>query len=516
MNTDLEEQKDELLALQSIFGSEEFVRKESEFAGEIRVPVDLPVDFNVVLNGGQYEISFLPPVLLTFELPVDYPSSAPPSFSLTCIWLTPIQLASLRAQLIDLYKATEGAVVLFSWIQFLREDALKLLSIHNLLELPSDQPSTLPEEQDKHDPDPSPVEDNKNTPKSESIDVSDPCGSDKSVSPDNILLNVKADNQNVLSLRADTSELLPFSEFVQINKEDVSNKSDISTSVMATELTSSPVQPTKIPLNNEKNSYGIFLTPSQKLLSQILIYDVEQKQKVFATTVFNCGVCYMDWLGSECVQLYECGHIFCRACLSNFYKVQITEGTVQNVICPQESCTVTPIPPQVKSLVGEELFSRYERLLLQSTLDRMPDVTYCPRSSCGSPVISEKSSSVAMCSVCSFAFCVNCKKTYHGNNKCYEEEPKTTREDFLLTFPQSKEGRKALQDDYAAGSRERRKLLKKRYGKKMLQFFMTDLSEEWKAVNTKACPGCHSPIQKDGGCCVMRCIRCWMIFLWPD
>lgn len=265
------------------------------------------------------------------------------------MYLFCLQLASLSAQLIDLYKATEGAVVLFSWIQFLREDALKLLNIHDLLELPSDQPSTLPEEQDKQDPAPSPVEDDKNTPKSEPIDVSDPCGSNKSVSSENIMLNVKADNQNVLSLAADTSELLPFSESVQINKEDVSNKSDISTSVMATELTSSPVQSTRKPLNNEKNSNGIFLTPSQKLLSQILIYDAEQKLKVFATTVFNCGVCYMDRFGSECVKLYECGHIFCQACLSNFYKVHITEGTVQHVICPQESCTVTPIPSQVQS-----------------------------------------------------------------------------------------------------------------------------------------------------------------------
>lgn len=239
--------------------------------------------------------------------------------------------------------------MLFSWIQFLREDALKLLNIHNLLELPSDQPSALPEEQDKQDSDPSPVEDN--TPKSEPIDVSDLCGSDKSVSSENTLLNVKefkADNQNDLSLAADKSELLPISESVQIYKEDVLNESDMSTSVMATELTYLPVQPTKIPLNNEKASSGVFLTPSQKLLSQILIYDAEQKQRVFAATVFNCGVCYMDWLGSECVQLYECGHIFCRACLSNFYKVHITEGAVQSVICPQQGCSVTPIPPQVK------------------------------------------------------------------------------------------------------------------------------------------------------------------------
>lgn len=40
----------------------------------------------------QYEMSFLPPLLLTFELPEDYPSSSPPSFSLTCTWLTHAQV----------------------------------------------------------------------------------------------------------------------------------------------------------------------------------------------------------------------------------------------------------------------------------------------------------------------------------------------------------------------------------------------------------------------------------------
>lgn len=52
MNTDLEEQEDELLALQSIFGPEEFLRHESKSAGEIRVSVDLP-GFTVLLTHGK-------------------------------------------------------------------------------------------------------------------------------------------------------------------------------------------------------------------------------------------------------------------------------------------------------------------------------------------------------------------------------------------------------------------------------------------------------------------------------
>lgn len=57
MNADLEERDDELLALQSIFASEEFVRNELKAAGEIRVCVELPADFTVVLKEGKYKQS---------------------------------------------------------------------------------------------------------------------------------------------------------------------------------------------------------------------------------------------------------------------------------------------------------------------------------------------------------------------------------------------------------------------------------------------------------------------------
>lgn len=46
------------------------------------------------------------------------------------------------------------------------------------------------------------------------------------------------------------------------------------------------------------------------------------------------------------------------------------------------------------------------------------DVVYCPRLSCGSAVIKEMSSKAAVCSVCVFAFCVSCRKTYHGTDNC--------------------------------------------------------------------------------------------------
>lgn len=73
---------------------------------------------------------------------------------------------------------------------------------------------------------------------------------------------------------------------------------------------------------------------------------------------------------------------------------------------------------QVKQLVDEELFARYDRLLLQSSLDLMADVVYCPRQSCGTAVMVEPDTTMGICSACQYAFCTLCKLGYHGLSNC--------------------------------------------------------------------------------------------------
>nr|XP_046248391.1 E3 ubiquitin-protein ligase RNF14-like [Scatophagus argus] len=594
MSADLEEQEDELLALQSILGPEEFVRDEPKAAGEIRVSVELCAHFNVALKEDesllQYEISSLPPLLLTFELPEDYPSSSPPSFTLTCSWLTHTQLSALCAQLTALYQDTGGAVVLFTWVQFLKEDALRFLDIHTLLELPSDEHSTQNYSQDSlqalSEPKKSGDTDN------QSCNVSDPCevehpmqipadgrnpstsghsltdsivASDSSsahqnnspsrhskVSQNGAHSGPKADyqetshdsdqtaqasdakeaefktnSQNDQSSTEGKSKPPPAVQFDQSGPEGFLNGENVLTSLSLPSSSSGPPDDSvqgaaSLPVHPRvKEKQTLSLTPSQALLSQLLIYDAAQKQKQFASTVFDCGVCFMSWLGSDCVRLHECGHIFCRKCLAQFCKLQITEGNVRAVTCPQADCTATPTPAQVKSLVGDELFSRYDRLLLQNTLDCMPDVVYCPRQSCGSAVIQDKSSTAAMCAACGFAFCVACRKTYHGADDCQRKKVRPAQkatehtEQAGVDLPQSQEGMKALWDDYADGSKERRHLLESRYSRKMLQLTMTEyLSEDWVLLNSKYCPHCFWRIEKNEGCNVMLCSQCRKMFCW--
>lgn len=73
---------------------------------------------------------------------------------------------------------------------------------------------------------------------------------------------------------------------------------------------------------------------------------------------------------------------------------------------------------QIKDLVSSELFSKYDSLLLSTTLDTMMDIIYCPRRHCQYPVTRDPDDHMAKCPVCQYAFCVRCKMVYHGVELC--------------------------------------------------------------------------------------------------
>ena len=41
-----------------------------------------------------------------------------------------------------------------------------------------------------------------------------------------------------------------------------------------------------------------------------------------------------------------------------------------------------------------------------------------------------------------------------------------------------------------------------------------DDSENWMKINTKPCPGCKGPIEKNSGCMHMTCSQCKFEFCW--
>ncbi|XP_048851387.1 E3 ubiquitin-protein ligase RNF14 isoform X1 [Brienomyrus brachyistius] len=425
MSEDQEAQEDELLALASIYNEEEFRRSESTQGGEIQLCLELAKDFKIYLKGGkqtEYAVSFLPPLVLNFELPLDYPSTSAPAFTLSSKWLSRAQLTAVCRRLDKLWEDSRGTVVLFSWIQFLKEDLLSFLSIESPLEISS--PARAPPERTKGEGD--------------------------------------------------------------AEKGAVKESPD----------------PRAV----------VDVDPREDILTRLLDFDETQRQRVFDGRVYSCGICFAEKLGSICLNFKECAHVYCRACLGEYFQIQIRDGNVQCLNCPEPECSSVATPSQVKLLVGEELFARYDRLLLQSSLDLMADVVYCPRKMCHSAVMTEPNATMGICPSCQFAFCVLCKRAYHGVSECQ------TTAGFLAmlpTFECSAEELQSLREDYLSATDEGKRFLEQRYGKMVIQRAIEEsFSREWLDQNCKGCPRCGTNIQKIDGCNKMTCTSCKQYFCW--
>ncbi|KAM9440467.1 E3 ubiquitin-protein ligase RNF14-like [Clarias gariepinus] len=418
MSEDQEAQTDELLALASIY-DEEFRRAEFSREGEIHLCLELPRDFKLLVKGDkcvEYSVSFLPPLVLSFELPVDYPSSSAPMFMLSSKWLSRLQLTSLCKRLDDLWQENKGSVVLFTWIEFLKDEALDFLGLQSPLEMAS----------------------------------------------------ISTKHSQLESCRTDG----------------------------ATNRAESAGVEKKKPVELDPRAV---LESHMDLLCQLLDFDEAQTQKFFDSKVFCCGICFSEKPGSSCTLFKGCQHVYCKACIKEFFQIQIRDGQVQCLTCPEPKCASVAAPSQVKLLVGEDEFARYDRLLLQNTLDLMSDVMYCPRRSCGSAVVLEPDSTMGLCPGCRYAFCTLCKHAYHGLFHC---------------LPSSQELHD-LHGEYMAASKDRKRFMELRFGKQAMRRVVEETcSKKWLKKNSKSCPCCGCHIQKIEGCNKMTCSTCGQYFCW--
>ncbi|XP_043925214.1 E3 ubiquitin-protein ligase RNF14-like isoform X1 [Protopterus annectens] len=421
---DIEAQEDELLALAGIYNEDEFNRTESSQGGEIRICLTLPPHFRVLVDGRneqlEYIVEFLPPIILRFDLPVDYPSASAPAFTLHCKWLSESQLTSLCTQLDGIWKENKGCVVLFSWMQFLREETLHFLNIgSSLLLKPSEMRRCYPQ---------------------------------------------------------------PL-VFMETEQAGIAKAEDAVGAICCDPRAAQDVE-----------SWA-------NILPEILDFNQHQKQKCFNNKIYSCKICFLAKLGSDCLCFTKCEHVYCNSCLREYFEIQIKDGTVHLLNCPEPECPSVATPAQVKQLVGEEAFSRYDHLLLQNGLSLMTDVVYCPRLSCQTAVLKEPDSEMAVCNSCFFAFCTKCNLTYHGVAPCHNE----VAEELGSPVNENCESTDDSEGDY---DEEIYRMVSR---KKLAQRYQ---NEKWVKENAKVCPNCRSPVQKDGGCNKMTCGRCGSFFCW--
>nr|NP_001123340.1 Zn-finger (RING/cysteine-rich C6HC)-7 [Ciona intestinalis]FAA00216.1 TPA: zinc finger protein [Ciona intestinalis] len=236
-----------------------------------------------------------------------------------------------------------------------------------------------------------------------------------------------------------------------------------------------------------------------EILPTLLNYDQQKQQEIFFTSVFSCNICFVDKKGTDCLQFKDCGHVYCKQCITSYFEIHISEGTITSLICPEPDCDTTALPNQVKEAVNKDLYERYEKLLLQTTLDTMTDIVFCPLMHCQSAVIIEPEASIGQCPSCAYAFCVHCKLAYHGVSPC-----KIASHEIIK-----------LCKEYESANEEKKKQMEKKYGRKVLCKALDDrATQAWMNNNTKPCPGCNASIEKLDGCNKMTCYKCRAYFCW--
>ncbi|KAK8738812.1 hypothetical protein OTU49_003686 [Cherax quadricarinatus] len=469
MSLDAEEQDDELLALASIY-EESFTSVQDQEAGsmesqdfgkggELAIYLDLPSDFSLLtkhigengeLQEQRHVVEHLPPIYLHFTYPATYPSKHPPGFTISCKWLNRSQLTQLCQQLDRLWADNKGCVVMFTWAQFLKDESLNLLGFTGTLDLDNIKPIR------------------------QSAGAANNCGLVAANDGQGDTCGAISDGEKKCDSVSDSGS--------------VGNGADDG----ASSLTLSRQNSQNYDCRTIQD-----IAPKTNMLRLLRDYDEEMRRKVFDTKNFECKVCFMDKLGANCLEFWPCRHVYCKDCMASYFAVQISEGNIKYLMCPENKCESEANPKQVQELVPEDMYQRWDEMLLNSTLSSLGDIQPCPRYHCQYPVTIEDGQ--GQCPSCKFVFCGICRFGWHGVDPCRLKHSESRR----------------IMETYINGDESERGALEEQYGKKYLSMLRDEyLSMNYLDENSKQCPRCRAKIEKIDGCNKMTCLECGVNFCW--
>ncbi|XP_010526933.1 PREDICTED: probable E3 ubiquitin-protein ligase ARI2 [Tarenaya hassleriana] len=193
------------------------------------------------------------------------------------------------------------------------------------------------------------------------------------------------------------------------------------------------------------------------------------------STTMTCDICVEDHLPGDQMTRMDCGHCFCKNCWTEHFIVKIKEGQSKRIRCMAPKCNAICDEDVVRSLVGKsrpDLAEKFDRFLLESYIEDNRMVKWCPSTPhCGNAIRVEDDGLCEVECSCGCQFCFSCLSEAHSPCSClmWEQWRKKIREESETV--------------------------------------------NWIAVNTKPCPKCHLPLEKNGGCVLVTC-RCGQSFCW--
>jgi len=231
--------------------------------------------------------------------------------------------------------------------------------------------------------------------------------------------------------------------------------------------------------------------------------EASEAAPVAAEKLETCSVC-----GEATVLLRNlgCGHGFCSDCWGEYIKIQLREGGGSEVVCAQYDCHLRVDDSLATNSLSDapDLMQRWQRARSSALVGHLPQVSYCPGESCQLVICREGSAwrtrkhhpllGNARCAN-GHSFCWECRGAPHAPCPCdlWSEWKAAVREHMDTAKEVVDGGAAAANGDLAA----------------------QDLGNLlWLAANTKQCPKCKTPTEKNEGCNHMTCKRCRHEYCW--
>ncbi|KAL0368663.1 UNVERIFIED_CONTAM: putative E3 ubiquitin-protein ligase ARI8 [Sesamum calycinum] len=195
----------------------------------------------------------------------------------------------------------------------------------------------------------------------------------------------------------------------------------------------------------------------------------------------TCGICFENY-PCDSLRSAACAHLFCDACWKAYISTSINDGPGCLMLrCPDPSCGAAVGHDMIDKLAPDEDKEKYRRYL-RSYVEDSRKIKWCPAPGCDSAVeyVVGSGSYDVTCS-CSYSFCWNCTEEAHRPVDC-----ETVAKWVLKNSAESE-------------------------------------NMNWILANSKPCPKCKRPIEKNQGCMHMTCTPpckfefCWLCLgSWSD
>ncbi|VVA13151.1 PREDICTED: probable E3 [Prunus dulcis] len=196
----------------------------------------------------------------------------------------------------------------------------------------------------------------------------------------------------------------------------------------------------------------------------------------------NCGICFETYPRDK-MHAAACGHPFCSSCWAGYISTAINDGPGCLMLrCPDPSCGAVVCQDMINALASAEDKEKYSRYFIRSYVEDNRKTKWCPAPGCDYAIdfIVGGGSYDVTCR-CSYSFCWNCTEEAHRPVDCG-----TVAKWILKNSAESE-------------------------------------NMNWILANSKPCPKCKRPIEKNQGCMHITCTPpckfefCWLCLgAWSD